>query len=167
MKTHTLCALLLVGSLGGMAWAQDPDCSVEVGPVEINMTDPFSGAANANASCVVVTNFAAIITPTVEAEAGFKNPANNHWVWSATIDGKASKKLAPNEESVAPITVGLSGVTLSDPVLTTPTKVATLTVTITEDESKSFLRPKSIQKPAKIASRAVRRPVPVPVARKR
>ncbi len=188
MNTHMLRAMLLVGCLGGLAWAQEPDCSVEVGDVHIAISDPTVGSGNANATCVVVANFPATITPTVETEAGFKNPANNHWIWSATIDGHASKNIAPNEESVAPITVAVSGVTLSDPAIPTATKVATVMVTITEDESKSLFRlppvkwagktttakgvPKSlfrptlVKQPGQVLASAVWRPMPIPGVRK-
>jgi hypothetical protein len=151
----------MVGLLGGSAWAQEPYCSVEVGDVHITITDPIAGTANANATCVVTANFPATITPTVEAETGFENPANNHWVWIAKIDGNASKDIPPDEESVSPINVAVSGVTLSDPAILTFTKVATVTVTITEDESKSFLRPMPLKQRGKAANVAWR---PIPIA---
>ena len=151
MKTHRLLSMLLVGCSGGWAWAQDQQCSVAVGDVHITITDPNAGTASADATCAVVANFPATITPTVKAEAGFKNPADNHWVWTATIDGKAFKNIVPNEESVSPINVTVSGVTLSDPAFASPTKVATITVTITEDESKSLMRPRPVRQRGRAA----------------
>ena len=131
MNTHMLLTMLLVGLLGGSAWAQEPYCSVVVGDVEITVTDPIAGTANADATCVVIANFAATITPTIEAEAGYENPANNNWIWTVTIAGGASKDIAPDEESTSPINAAVSGVDLSDPAIASNTKVATLIVTIT------------------------------------
>jgi len=139
MCLHVLRMMMLFVLLGGLAWAQDPQCSVSVGEVQITVTDPVAGVGSGNATCLVIANFPATVTPTIEPAEGFKNPANNHWVWTATIDGQRSKEITPEEESVSPVCVSLSGVTPSDPAIGTYTKVATLVVTITADESKAFI----------------------------
>jgi hypothetical protein len=157
---HVLRAMILLLLSGGLAWAQDPQCSVSIGDVQITVTDPVAGNGSANASCQVITNFPATITPTVEPAEGFKNPANNHWVWTATINGQRSKEILPEVESDSPINVTLSGVTPSEPAIASFTKVATLIVTITADESKAFFGNLPI-KPLSSTGSAAKRPQPM------
>jgi len=149
MKKSMLLAMVVVGLLGGSAWAAvggigtddtgdvelkiDSYCSVVVGDAAITVADPLTGTANAEATCVVTANFAATITPTVVAFTGYTTAVGEKpdWVWTPTIDSVASKNVAAGVESITPVNVALSGVDLTDAVIGTFTKVATLTVTIT------------------------------------
>jgi hypothetical protein len=146
MKTSMLLTTVLVGLLGGLAWAAtgppgtsdtgdvnlriDPYCSVVVDDAVITVSDPLTGAANAYAACTASANFAAIITPAIVAEEGYEN-TDNDWMWSGTIASGASKTIEADEESTDAVNVAVSGVDLTDAVIGSFTKVATLTVTIT------------------------------------
>ena len=108
-------------------------CSVVVtGPVQIDVTDPSSGTANADAACTTNANFAYTITPTITAMTGYENPTDNDWTWTPTIDSGASKNVAAATSNADPINVAISGIDLNDTAITSYTKVAELTVTITK-----------------------------------
>ncbi len=150
MKTYMLIAAIMMAMVCGSAWAAvggigthqasdvkvtiDPYCSVVVGDAAIAVTDPLTGTANADATCVVTANFAATITPTVATFTGYTLTQKPNWVWTPTIGGEASKDILRGVESTTAVNVALSGVALTDAVIAESTKVAVLTVTITEDK---------------------------------
>ena len=147
MKMNMLLAAMVFGFLGGSAWAAtggigmydagdvgleiNPYRSVVVGDADLEVTDPLTGTANADATCVVTANFAAVITPTVTTFTGYTLTQKPNWVWTPTIAAEASKDVAAGVESTTAVNVALSGVALTDAVIASSTKVAVLTVTIT------------------------------------
>jgi hypothetical protein len=147
MKNHMLLTMLMVGLFGGSAWAAAggigthavsaivmkiaPYCSVAVGEAQVHVTDRLAGAADANVTCVVTANFAAIVTPTIITFTGYTVTEKPNWVWTPTIGAADHKDIAAGVESTTPVNVAISDVALTDTVISSWTKVATLTVTIT------------------------------------
>jgi hypothetical protein len=112
----------------------DNYCSVQIGTAALHMTNPETGTANADATCAVTANFAAIITPTVATFTDYTLTEKPDWVWTPTITAASHAHVAAGVLSSDVVNVALSGVALTDaPILTTPVKVAVLTVTITAD----------------------------------
>lgn len=139
--------MAVFGLLGGSAWAAvggigttdsgdvgleiNPYCSVVVGDAVLEVTDPLTGNANGDATCVVTANFAAVITPTVATFTGYTATEKPNWVWTPTIGAADHIDVAAGVESTTAVNVAISGVALTDAVIASSTKVATLTVAIT------------------------------------
>jgi len=155
MKKNMILAMVVITVLGmTAAWAGPSEvgapgtaavndinlkinkyCSVAVGVAELTVVDPIAGTANANATCSVATNFNAVIEPEIEPATGYTTDEGEKpdWVWVATIGGNPTKDVAAGQTSETAVNVALSGVALKDVNIPSFTKVATLTVTISED----------------------------------
>ena len=151
MKKYMLLAMVMMMVVCGSAWAAtsasgapgtnatndielkiDKYCSVAVGKAQLQVTNPITGTANANATCVVAANFNAKITPTIDTATGYTLTEKPNWVWTPTIGGDAEKYILAGQTSETDVNVALAGVALSDVNIASYTKVATLTVTISE-----------------------------------
>ncbi len=156
MKKNMLFVMAVMAVAGGSAWPAgtayeqggsgtaavnditlviEKYCSVDLGTANLVInagkwnTATMTAEANADATCLVQSNFAATITPVIVKTGGYDKSA---WTWTPTIDGKDHKDIIAGATCSTVVNVALSSVALKDaPVLTTPAKVAVLTVTIT------------------------------------